>query len=285
MGDERKTYFETILPTVQENSKTVRNTYISYLAVAAYIWLTIESITHRHLLIPDERLALPVIGLKLPVVGFFWIAPLFLLLFHIYFIIHLVNFAALLTEIKTQLKGFKDDWKSQIHGSLFTWYFLKPESTSRPGSMLISPLILLSFWLLTPVILLRIQWVFLPYHHHVMTPYHQYLVAIGAGISAFFLWKTYAYKNGIAHNHWLVDLRKILLMPMTMPDRQNWKNNMTALKGSATLYKQIMTFLNSILLASIFLFIAYFSNTVLLYLKPKTSALKLLVGYPSKKPR
>jgi hypothetical protein len=79
MGEKEKSYFDTILPTVQENSKTVRNTYISYLAVAAYIWLTIESITHRHLLIPDERLALSVIGLKLPVVGFFGIAGAILL--------------------------------------------------------------------------------------------------------------------------------------------------------------------------------------------------------------
>ena len=62
--------FNNHLEAVKENSKTVRNIYISYLGFATYIWLTAESVTHLQLLIPKEGLSLPIIGVKLGVVEF-----------------------------------------------------------------------------------------------------------------------------------------------------------------------------------------------------------------------
>ena len=48
------------LEAVKENSKNVRNIYLSYLVFATYIWLTAESVTHLQLLIPKDGLSLPI---------------------------------------------------------------------------------------------------------------------------------------------------------------------------------------------------------------------------------
>jgi hypothetical protein len=68
--------------SINEGSKTVRNTYLSYLAVTVYIWIAIESITHKQLLFPDDKLQLLVLDIGLPVVDFFFIAPIVLLIMH-----------------------------------------------------------------------------------------------------------------------------------------------------------------------------------------------------------
>ncbi|MFQ5482866.1 MAG: hypothetical protein ACE5ER_08910, partial [Nitrospinaceae bacterium] len=185
---------EKLLETAQENSKIVRNAFISYLAVAVFIWITVESVTHRQLLIPTERLTLPVINVQIPVVGFFWVVPLFLLLFHLFFVLHVLKFAELLKKIRDENES-GDAWKHQLHGNLFTWVFFA-KRTGNPFSMQLARLlIVVSFWLVGPVILLRTQIVFLPYHAAALTFLHRLLFSGSIFLNVYFCAQIYSLQH------------------------------------------------------------------------------------------
>lgn len=177
------------LEAVTENSKTVRNIYLSYLGFATFIWMTTESVTHLQLLVPEERLPLPVLGIKLSVVGFFWVAPILLFLFHIYFALHVWKLAELLHKVRMETKGKLRDLQDKIPGSMFVWIFL--ESPRRGGlvSMLMSVFVFLSFWCVVPIVLLRCQWQFLPYHHATINFLIQILLILSLVLSGFFYLK------------------------------------------------------------------------------------------------
>ncbi|MFQ5673310.1 MAG: hypothetical protein ACE5G9_09455, partial [Nitrospinales bacterium] len=112
---------EVFLEILRENSKTVRNTYITYLLLALFIWLTVEGVTHEQLLNPEIRISLPVIGVSLPVVGFFVVAPVLLFLFHLYFLLHVTQYAGQLAHAREQFEGKVKDWKLLLHGVQLTF--------------------------------------------------------------------------------------------------------------------------------------------------------------------
>jgi hypothetical protein len=100
MAEDQKLNFSDLEEKIKEDSKTLRNSYISYLSLAAFVWMIVESITHRQLLIPSESIQLPIFGLGIPVTTFFSIAPVVLLLFYSYFLIHTIRLATALNQCK-----------------------------------------------------------------------------------------------------------------------------------------------------------------------------------------
>ncbi|QPJ61271.1 MAG: pentapeptide repeat-containing protein [Candidatus Nitronauta litoralis] len=223
------TTFEKFLPTMQENSKTVRNTYISFLTLTTFIWISIESVTHRMLLIPDENLTLPLIQVKIPIVGFFWAAPFLLVLFQLYFQVHVFRFARDLAKVRDDAKkqmesagnddgdGAKakkkaavidsitdipSDWKSQLQGNLFTWNFIDQKSRYEFHVVLSSFIVALSFYWYGVLVLLRVQWVFLPHHHSALTTTHFSIVLFSLAISFYFRRKVERLKENSGNKVW-----------------------------------------------------------------------------------
>lgn len=182
------------LETVKENSKTVRNIYLSFLGFATYIWLTAESVTHLQLLIPTEGLSLPIVGIKLGVVGFFWVAPILLFLFHIYFALHVWQLAELLHKVRMETQGKVKDLQDQISGSMFVWVFLESHRKGGLVSMLMNVFVFFSFWCVVPIVLLRCQWQFLPYHHETINHLLQGLLILSLVLSSFFYIKVASLK-------------------------------------------------------------------------------------------
>jgi uncharacterized protein YjbI with pentapeptide repeats len=183
-NEEPATYFSQIEDKIREDSKTLRNSYITYLSVAAFVWMIVESITHRQLLLPDESIKLPLFGLEIPVITFFFLAPVILLVFYSYFLIHATRLAVVLTEYKEDMK--KNPWFSKAHGSLFTWYFLENENCNWMLKRLTSGFVFLSFWCLVPVIILRTEWQFLPYHNWPLTFLHQTCLTASLILAVYF---------------------------------------------------------------------------------------------------
>ncbi len=201
------------LEAVKENSKTVRNIYLSYLGFATYIWLTAESVTHLQLLIPKEGLSLPIIGVKLGVVGFFWVAPILLFLFHIYFALHVWKLAELLDRVRDDMRCEPDGWQEKIPGSMFVWVFLEPAHKGGFVSKLMNVFVFLSFWCVVPIVLLRCQWQFLPYHHAVINHLLQGLLILSLIFSIIFYFKVARIKprKTFYYDQWkflIPDLRK-----------------------------------------------------------------------------
>ncbi len=173
-----------LLGALKENAETVRTTYVAFLATAVYIWLTAESVTHEQLLNPENRISLPVIGVTLPVQGFFLVAPVLLFLFHIYFLLHVSHFAGQLAHAVKKFKADGDDWKTLVHSSMFPTAFLAPETADRMSLFLMNAVVYLSFFFSAPLILLRAQWQFLPYHDQFITLVHQCLVTLSIILSS-----------------------------------------------------------------------------------------------------
>ena len=71
--------------TVEELSASSRNLFLTGLLTCLVSWLTIASTTDAQLLANSASLSLPVISTKIPIVGFFWIAPILLFAFYLYF--------------------------------------------------------------------------------------------------------------------------------------------------------------------------------------------------------
>lgn len=171
--------------------------------------MTVESVTHHQLLIPDERIKLPLFGLEIPVTTFFALAPIILLLFYSYFLIHATRLAKILEQCKLVTKVNHE--VSRVHGSLFTWYFLKPEDTNPILRYLTSAFVFLSFWCLAPVVLLRTQWQFLPYHSEALTLLHQLCLLLALILAVYFSLYTRKLRGASKNIGWISKLKSALV--------------------------------------------------------------------------
>ena len=250
--------------SINEGSKTLRNTYLSYLAVTAYILVAIEGISHTQLLIPEDKLALPVLGIGLPVVDFFFIAPILLLLMHTYFMIHVTQFAQLLDHHRKQ-EGLSETWRQELDPSIFGGFFLNKDGKGDFAGWLRDVFVLVSFWCVVPIVLCRIQLKFLPYHHSFITPLHQELLVLSILLAIYFFFRVKPMQREMSFFFWILDFISIFF-------RVTWKNfPFRWIKGLWNLY----------ILAYFILFIflmPYFSLTVLTIPKDKEDNEALLVN-------
>src|SRR5713101_6289269 len=68
---------------VNDASSRAAALWLSFLTFMAYLTMTMGAVTHEALL-KQNAIKLPVLNVDLPLVAFFWIAPIFFLLFHFY---------------------------------------------------------------------------------------------------------------------------------------------------------------------------------------------------------
>jgi hypothetical protein len=73
---------------VNETAARVSGLWLTFITLAAYIMIATGSVTHRKLLL-ESPLNLPLMNIELPLVGFFVVAPFFLLLFHFFLFLQL----------------------------------------------------------------------------------------------------------------------------------------------------------------------------------------------------
>jgi hypothetical protein len=190
--------------------------------------IAIESITHTQLLIPDDRLQLPVLDIGLPVVDFFFIAPILLLLMHTYFMIHVTQFAILLNEHRKQ-SGLSGAWRQEIDPSIFTGFFLREDGEWGLVEWLRDVFILISFWCVVPIVLCRIQLKFLPYHHENFTDIHKGCVLISLVLATLFYCKIKPMQRNMGFIPWAFEF-------ITVFFKVTWKNfTLKWLKGTTHL--------------------------------------------------
>jgi uncharacterized protein YjbI with pentapeptide repeats len=62
--------------------------WLSFISFAAYLIIATGSITHRNLLL-ETPVKMPILNVDLPLIGFFVVAPILLVLFHFYVLLHM----------------------------------------------------------------------------------------------------------------------------------------------------------------------------------------------------
>lgn len=89
---------------VNEASKRSRTLWFGYIALLAYLFVTVGAVTHMDLLL-QSPVKLPVLNVKLPLTGFFAVAPVFLILNHFYLLLNLLGLSRRIGEYNAALRA------------------------------------------------------------------------------------------------------------------------------------------------------------------------------------
>lgn len=174
---------------VNETSSRAAGLWLSFLTFMAYLTMTVGAVTHEALL-RQTTIKLPVLNVDLPLVGFFWIAPLFFLLFHFYLFLQLIILvrkvasfdAALGDAVQTNEDG--EEYRRRLDTFLIVQFLIGAEE-ERKGltAKLLRSVAVITLVILPILLLLQFQLTFVPYHDAWVTWVHRIAVVIDIRLS------------------------------------------------------------------------------------------------------
>lgn len=202
----------SLLEAVNRSSDNAHMAWLIFLAVMAYLMISVAGVTHKQLLLQTD-VQLPVLGVPIPQVEFFRFAPVFLLLFHFGLISQLALLARKTHEFDIAVRHLEPGRRRSHPLRLELHNFFFVQGIAGPHRSLIMSLFLhamtwLTLAILPVILLLFVQISFLPYHDSLITWTHRIvlvldivvLILIGAFLTraetSFFL---AFWRNSIAH--------------------------------------------------------------------------------------
>ncbi|WP_338829113.1 pentapeptide repeat-containing protein [Bradyrhizobium sp. 27S5] len=166
---------EALEKSLNDSATRVSSIWVSFLVFGLYLVITAGTVTHRQLLLEDP-LKLPVLNIDLPLVGFFFLAPILLVVFHGYVLIQvllLARTAASYSEaLKYNIKIAADNARvrQRLANTLFAQIFAgSPRERDGWLGWLLKVMAWLTLAVAPTLILLLFQFNFLPYHSHLVT--------------------------------------------------------------------------------------------------------------------
>jgi uncharacterized protein YjbI with pentapeptide repeats len=164
---------------VNDASSRAAALWLSFLTFMAYLTMTVGAVTHEALL-EQSVIQLPVLNVQLPLVGFFWIAPLFFLLFHFYLFLQLVILVRKVASFDTNLRVAieaeqkREEYRKRLDTFLIV-QFLSGAEEERKGltGRLLRSVAFITLVILPILLLLQFQLTFVPYHDAWVTWVHR----------------------------------------------------------------------------------------------------------------
>lgn len=184
MNDQNDT-LDRLRHSADDGARSFRNAYISYLAVALYIFVTILSTTNELLLRAGE-VSMPIINVGVPVVIFYVVVPWVLLILHLNLLVQGMFYASKVQNYVSDLK----DHQRQERGLLFPAPIghLLTNSDSRPGTReLLATIVVITLVALPLILLIYAQVRFLPYQNEAISHMHRLIVIIDLSL-LWWLW-------------------------------------------------------------------------------------------------
>lgn len=177
---------------VNDSSTRITALWLTFLSLTTYLAISLGSVTHRILLL-EARLKMPVLNVDLPLIGFFVVAPLIYVLFHLHIFVQL-------TGITTKIVSYDSILREQIRNArsrrlfrqrLDNFIFIQLLAGSRERRQGRMSWLLLTIAWITMVaaplcLLLYTQLTFLPYQHEPTTWFHRAVIAFDAILIAVF---------------------------------------------------------------------------------------------------
>ena len=180
---------------VNDASSRTTALWFSFLTFMAYLTMAVGSVTHV-MLFRESPIKLPVLNVDLPLVAFFWIAPIFLVVFHFYLLLQTVilvrKIAAYRQELDTQPLATTERERYSAQLDTFPVVQLLVGSETMRGSFtaaLLQFITVFSFAIAPILLLLQFQLTFLPYHHGWVTWLHRGAIAFDLGL-IWILWSS-----------------------------------------------------------------------------------------------
>ena len=185
-----KENLEPFRTAVNEAAAQVRTLWLGYIALLAYLFIAVGAVTHRDLLLQNP-VKLPVLNVDLPLVGFFTVAPVFLLINHFYVLLQLMGLGRRIREFNDEIAttGLGEDERRRERRKLDTFVIVQMlggtrEERDRLTSRFLRAIALITLVIAPVALLLTIQLQFLPYQYWPVTVMHR----VALGIDLALLW-------------------------------------------------------------------------------------------------
>jgi uncharacterized protein YjbI with pentapeptide repeats len=188
---------ETLGNAVNDSAGRVSTIWVSFLIFALYLLTAATTVTNRQLFLA-EPVKLPVLNIDLPLWGFFFLAPILFVIFHVYVLLQVMLLARTAAayndavERAAQRDGLtpEDDasLRQRLANTLFAQIFAgSPRERSGWFGWLLKAMAWITLVAAPILILVVFQFAFLPYHSHIATWTHRLLILVELMV-AFALW-------------------------------------------------------------------------------------------------
>jgi hypothetical protein len=178
--------------SLNDSATRVSAIWVSFLISSLYLLTAATIVTHRQLFLA-EPLKLPVLSIDLPLWGFFFLVPFLFVILHVYVLIQVLlartaavyNTAVARADLPPEENAAL---RQRLANTLFAQIFAG-SAREREGWLgwLLKAMAWITLAIAPVLVLLVFQFMFLPYHSHLVTWMHRFLIAAELA-AAFVLW-------------------------------------------------------------------------------------------------
>ncbi len=175
---------EKLLGAVNTASNAARSSWIGFLGIQAYIFITIAGVSHTSLLL-NSNVKLPVVNTQLPLSSFFLFGPLVFLFAHFGFLLPHAMLARKADTLNRELERTEADMPREDYHPYrneIVSYFFSQALVGPPPSLLYGVVLHLMGWLsfvFFPLfLLLFFQIKFLPFHDAMTSWFHRIYILV-----------------------------------------------------------------------------------------------------------
>ena len=178
---------------VNDSATRVSAIWISFLVFSLYLLIAAATVTQRQLLLA-EPIKLPVLNIDLPLWGFFFLAPILLVIFHAYTLLQVLllgRTAAAYNAAVARLELSPEEnisLRQRLANTLFAQIFAgSPRERLGFIGWLLRTIVWITLAIAPILVVLSFQVSFLAYHSHIATWTHRSLILIELAIF-FLMW-------------------------------------------------------------------------------------------------
>jgi uncharacterized protein YjbI with pentapeptide repeats len=179
--------------SLNDSATRVSTIWVSFLFFSLYLLNSLAAVTHRQLFLA-EPLKVQVLNIDLPLWGFFFLAPILFVIVHVYVLLQMLLLARTAAVYNTAVERAdlspeeNAALRQRLVNTLFAQIFAgSPREREGWLGWLLKAMAAITLVIAPVLILLVIQFMFLPYHSHLVTWMHRFLIAVELA-AAFVLW-------------------------------------------------------------------------------------------------
>jgi uncharacterized protein YjbI with pentapeptide repeats len=179
--------------SLNDSATRVSTIWVSFLFFSLYLLIAATAVTQRQLFLA-EPLKLPVLDISLPLWGFFFLAPILFVILHVYVLLQVLLLArtAAVYNAAVERADLPPEenaaLRQRLANTLFAQIFAgSPREREGWLGWLLKAMAWITLAIAPVLILLVFQFMFLPYHSHLVTWMHRFLIAAELA-AAFVLW-------------------------------------------------------------------------------------------------
>ena len=179
--------------SLNDSATRVSTIWVSFLIFALYLVVSAGTVTHRQLLLEDP-VKLPVLNIDLPLYGFFFLAPILFVIFHVYVLLQVLllgrTAAAYNKAVDKAVKPPTQNAlvRQRLANTLFAQIFAgSPRERGGSLGLLLKAMAWVTLAFAPVLVLFVFQFKFLPYHSHFVTWTHRILIFMELA-TVFMLW-------------------------------------------------------------------------------------------------